>query len=603
MPDAVPAAEAPPPTQSAIELGAISFTVLVASIEAAVPPISLPAQVQLYRNWLAAGGGRAGDAYAAWFNIGVIYSQNGDRASAIVAYRCALSLKPDLGAASVNLGLALEATGAQQAALELWSSSLQPDRDQTALLNHQGRLLEQLGRLQEAERLLSRSLRIDPLQPDVIQHWVHLRQKMCLWPVISPACGMAYEAVQETCGPLSVLALSDDVDLQRRVTATWISRKTVACSEHLAPSCGYRHRRIRIGYVSSDFCRHAMSYLIVELFEQHDRAQFDVFGYCSSREDGSDVRRRVLASFDTVRQIGQLTDEQAARMIRADEIDILIDLNGLTAGSRLQIMRWRPAPLQASYLGFVGPLPLPELDALICDDVVVPPEQAHAYLPRPLPIAGLYQANERHRAIGDGLTRDMAGLDPNAFVFCCFCGHFKITPSMFDAWMEILKRVPESVLWLVDDNPWSRASMQRRAEEQGVDPERLVFAERCAPDVYMARLKLADLFLDTTPYNAGTVASDAIRMELPIVTLPGRSFASRMAARLLDAYGTTKGVASSISDYIERAVGLALEPTAYAQHRTQFSADRWAVTLGDSAGFARSFERALLSRMEEQGLA
>ena len=575
-------------------VGNLSFLGLVDAIERASPPLAPAARILAYQNWIAAGAGRTGDAFAAWYNMGVIYSDNGDKQSAALAYRQALSIKPNFASAAVNLGLALEATGAPDQALQTWSGALQSDQDRITLLNQQGRLLEQRGQLDEAERTLRRSLATDIMQPDAIQHWVHLRQKMASWPIIDGSFGLTEQAVLENCGPLAVLALTDDVELQQSATQAFVSRKTTSPEERLAPAHGYGHRRIRLGYLSSDFCRHAMSYLIAELFEQHDRTRFELFGYCSTKEDGSDVRQRVLASFDQVRLIGRMSDEQAARLIHADEIDILIDLNGLTAGSRIQILRWKPAPFQATYLGFVGPVPVPELDGLLCDGFVIPPDQVARYQPRPLPIGGLYQANDSRRSVAAGLTRADVGLPDRAFVLCCFCGHFKITQAMFDAWMSVLRRAPHAVLWLADDNPWSRSAMLQAACKAGIASERLLFATRCAPDIYMARLALADLFLDTFPYNAGTVASDAIRMRLPIVTLMGRSFASRMAARLLDAYGIDGGIATTVEDYVDIAVAMASKPDFHAAHRAQFTDARWMSTLGDSQAFARQFETSLL---------
>ena len=213
--------------------------------------------------------------------------------------------------------------------------------------------------------------------------------------------------------------------------------------------------------MSSDYCRHAMSFLIAELFERHDRARFEVFGYCATREDNSDIRRRVLGAFDHVRIIRDLSDEEAARVIREDEIDILIDLNGLTQGSRIQILRWRPAPVQATYLGFIGPVPLPELDYLFCDDYVIPPAIADAYRPAPLAIASNYQANDSKREIAPPTTRAVAGLREEGFVFCCFSNHYKITQPIFACWMDILRQVPGSWLWLVGDNAWSCANLRR----------------------------------------------------------------------------------------------------------------------------------------------
>ncbi|WP_419730604.1 hypothetical protein [Lichenicola sp.] len=585
-----------------IAFGNLSLLSLAQSLDLAVPPLAPDAQVRLYQNWIAAGGGRTGDGFGAWYNMGVIYSQHGDKQSAILAYRQSLLMKPDFTPAAINLGLALEALGSIEPALQAWRTALQTDADRVALLNQQGRLLEQLGRLDEGEQMLRRSLRIDSAQPDAIQHWLHLRQKMCQWPIIDSTLGLCDSDMMAFSGPIAVLALTDDIDVQREVTASWIARKTTPIAGQLASTPNARgsrtKKRIRIGYLSSDYCRHAISYLVAELFEGHDRARFEVFGYCSTRDDGSDIRQRVLAAFDHVRIIVDLDDERAARLIREDEIDILIDLNGLTAGSRLQLLRWRPAPLQATYLGFVGPVPLPELDATLCDDYVIPPAQAASYLPRPLPIAGIYQANDSHRVVLEGLTRHAAGLPEGRFVLCCFCGHFKITREIFAAWMSILRQAPGAILWLTDDNKWSRQSLRETAHAEGVDPERLVFANRCAPETYMARLGLADLFLDTFPYNAGTVASDAIRMKLPIVTMPGRSYASRMAAALLTAYGVTAGITENLDSYVRCAVTFANDPPLHQRHRGEFSAERWHATLGDSQAFCRSFEKSLLTMID-----
>jgi predicted O-linked N-acetylglucosamine transferase (SPINDLY family) len=390
------------------------------------------------------------------------------------------------------------------------------------------------------------------------------------------------------------LALTDRVALQARVAAAWIKRKIPPAPEHLAPAGGYQHDRIRLGYVSSDFCSHAMSYLIAELFERHDRSRFEIHGYCNSPEDGSDIRRRVIAAFDQFTIIKDMSDETAARAIRADEIDILIDLNGLTTGTRMALLRWRPAPIQATYLGFIGPVPMPELDFLLCDEFVIPPAFASLYQPQPLYIAPNYQANDRKRIIGEPVNRASAGLPDDRFVFCCFSNHYKITEPMFAAWMEIMRRVEGSVLWLVTDNDWSRGNLTARAIEAGIDPGRLLFSGRVGPAEYMARLALPDLFLDTSPYNAGTIASDAIRMGLPMVTLSGESFASRMAARLLQAIGATAGITETMESYIDTAVALATQPELLESYRSVFTETNWAETIGDIATFTYHYEESLI---------
>ncbi|WP_268921279.1 O-linked N-acetylglucosamine transferase family protein [Siccirubricoccus phaeus] len=546
--------------------------------------------IALYRAWIAANPG-ALQAFAAWFNLGVELSRIGRPAEAEAAYREVLRLNPRLDAASLNLGSALEAQGRRAEAMAAWECALQPLPHRVMLLNQRGRLLEEERRFAEAETCLRESLALDPDQPDVVQHWLHLRQKACIWPLYRgeiPGRSLAELALQS--GPLGILALTDDPDLQRRSAAAWLSRKAPPAPRRLSPRGGYRHDRIRLGYLSADFCRHALSFLMAEVFERHDRSQFEVFGYCSSPEDGSEIRRRVIAGFDHHVPIGALSEEDAAARIRADEIDILVDLNGLTKGARLGALRWKPAPVQATYLGYIGSVPLPELDWLICDAHVVPPGLAHLYAPRPLPLAGLYQANDSRMPPLPAVSRAAEGLPDHAFVLCCFSHHYKITEAMFGRWMEILRRVPRAVLWLVEDTASSKANLLRHAMAAGIEPARLVFAPRTEPARYLARFTLADLFLDTTPYNAGTVASDALRMGLPLLTQSGRAFASRMAGSLLQAVGLEAGITADLDSYVARAVEFATQPGLLAEARRACA--RWAASIGDSEGFTRRLEEA-----------
>jgi len=550
---------------------------------------SAPALAQL---WLGAHPS-APEAFAVWFNLGVVLLQNGAADQAAVAYGNALVLKPDLHEARINLGLALEAQGRRDDALRTWRMALPADDTRRVLHMHLGRLLEDEGRLEEATAELRCSLLIDPDQPDVIQHWVHLRQRMAVWPVIDPtSSGVAEPSLRRNAGPLGALALFDDPVAQCEVGAAWIARKVKPAPERLAPPDGYRHDRIRIGYLSSDFCRHAMSFLIAEVLERHDRAAFEVFGYCASPEDGSDLRARVVAAFDHHVPIGTLSDEAAARRIRADEIDILVDLNGLTRGARLGVLRWKPAPVQATYLGYIGPVPLPELDWMICDSVTIPEEMASLYAPAPLPLEGCYQANDSRTPNLPAVDRVSEGLRDEGFVFCCFSHHYKITPDVFAAWTRIVAQVPGSILWLVDDGVASRRHLMARWAEASLTTDRLVFAPRVDPARYLARMALGDLFLDTTPYNAGTIASDALRMGLPLLTTAGRAFAARMAASLLTAVGLPQLIAADLATYEAKAVALAQDASAMAALRGHLAGDAWARTLGDADAFTRRLEAA-----------
>ena len=533
--------------------------------------------------------------YAGWFNLGVELSSGGDGDNAILAYKNALVLQADCFQAAVNLGLQYEAKGDVTTAMEIWARSLQSDEARTTLLNHQGRVLENLKRYEEAERMLYASLLTNPRQPDVIHHWVYLRQKMCCWPVYGPGVpGLTAREIDHDMGPLSLLALIDDQEVQNRYVEEWLARKALPSQPRLSPEEGYAHERLRIGYMSSDYCAHPVSFLMAELFERHDRSKFEVYGYCASPEDGSDTRRRVVAAFDHFTRIVSMSDEQIAHQIRADEIDILIDLNGLTANTRMFSLRWRPAPVQVTYLGYIGPIPMPELDYIICDEFTIPRDREAIYRPAPLYLPGLYQVNDSKLPVNPTPPRAAAGLPDGKFVFCCFSNNYKITEEVFDAWMTILKRTGDSVLWLLADNQWAHRNMLGRAALHGVDPGRLIFTERVSPPDYLARLALADLFLDTFPYNAGTTASDALRMGLPVVTYSGQTFAARMAGSLLKAIGLEWGVTGSLAEYVEKAVAAATDPALYRGIRATVAGDAWRRTIGNVEEFIPRLEAAYL---------
>lgn len=573
----------------------VDFGGVLGVVQAAEPIANRRWASAMLHLWLLTKGGAAPGAAYVWFNLGVELNRLGDANNAIAAYANALALKSDFWQAAINGGSLLEATGQQEQALATWRAALQPDMARVSLLNQQGRLLEGLRRLDEAESVYYRSLLTLSDQPQVIQHWAFIRQNICAWPLFGPPVpGMTSDDLRDRCGALATLSLVDTVAGQRRAVQSWLDGRPSAPATRLAPAGGYAHDRLRIGYMSSDFCRHPMSYLIVGLLERHDRTRFEVFGYCSSPEDGSDVRIRVLAALDHCRLVRPLDDAALARQIRDDEIDILIDLNGITVGERLGVLRWKPAPVQATYLGFIGPVPVPELDYILTDDYAVPPDLAGEYWPRPLYLPDVYQANDGRMPALPAVSRDGEGLPADRFIFCCFSNPYKISEAMFDAWMDILIRAGEAVLWLLEDNPWATANMRARAAARGLAGDRLLFAQRTGPDHYRARMALADLFLDTNPYNAGTIASDALRVGLPLLTLPGETFASRMAGSLLRAMGLPDLIAQDRADYIDKAVRLATDAGHRNAIRARVTPERWRATLGNTERFARGFEETLL---------
>ncbi|OYQ35495.1 hypothetical protein CHU95_07125 [Niveispirillum lacus] len=567
------------------------------SLSFACPPASRSLLVQMLHGWLLLQGETTPAIGLVWFNLGVELSNLNRPVDAATAYQNALILRPDLWQAAVNLANLREASGDLEGAATLLGQALQDDGARTTLLNQRGRVLEAQRRLADAEGCYYRSLLINPDQPDVVQHWAFVRQNICAWPIFAPPVpGRTAADLMAQSGALATLSLFDTVAAQRLAVANWLDRRwarLLAPTHRLAPAHGYAHDRLRIGYLSSDFCRHPISYLMAELLEQHDRTRVEIYGYCSSPEDGSDIRDRILAALDHRRMVRSLDDETLARLIRSDEIDILIDLNGATAGDRLGVLRWKPAPVQATYLGFIGPVPVPELDYILTDEYAIPPSLAADYWPRPLYLPGVYQANDSRAFQLPPVSRAAEGLPEKAFIFCCFSNPYKISDRMFDAWMEILRRAPGSILWVLADNEWAVAHMRARAAEQGVAADRLHFAGRTDPAHYRARMALADLFLDTTPYNAGTIASDALRMGLPILTLSGEPFASRMAGSLLQAMGLPDLITTTMVDYVDRAVRHATDAAWHASVTARVTPAAWRATLGDTARFARGFDDTL----------
>ena len=568
---------------------------LIKLMEEVKPRSGAATVIQLYQSWINLNSGRSPHLFVAWFNLGTELSAAGDQGNALTSYRNALAIKPDFYQAAVNLGLMQENHGQTEEALATWKQVLQPNEARTTLLNHRGRLMENLGRYDEAEDELYNSLLTDPNQPDAIQHWTHLRQKQCKWPALGFGIpGLTREDISLSAGPLSGLAFVDDVVLQRRIVEEWLKRKMPSLGVSLAPANGYNHSKIRVGYLSSDYCRHPITYLITELFEKHDRSQFEVYGYCATKDDGSDVRKRILSAFDKLALVSEMSEEALAKKIREDEIDILVDLNGMTKGTRLGALRYRPAPIQMTYLGYIGPIPFEELDYMICDHFTVPDNIAHEYQPKPLFMPDCYQVNDGKLGIGSPKTRTELGLPDDKFVLCSFSNSYKVTEEIFDSWMEILNKTPNTVLWLLDDNPHARKNTLEWATSKGIASDRIIYAGRVSPEDYLSRMRNADLFLDTYPYNSGTTASDALRMGLPLLTLSGECFASRMAGSLLTAVGLPELIATDLQTYVSKAIALINDPVQYRTLRTRLEDGAWARGLGDTSRFTKQLETEYL---------
>jgi predicted O-linked N-acetylglucosamine transferase (SPINDLY family) len=586
--------------------GQLEFGKLIASASQLEAEGLLPLAAVLYSTWVQRN--KSPYLHAAYFNLGVTLSNANDLEGAKSAYHHALELSPDFLQPRLNLGSLHERTGEIEKALEQWrwidqnaTLSRAENKPMVAMaLNHLGRVLEGKKRLSEALYYLNKSLGIEPNQADVLHHWISLRQKQCIWPVYIKLPRITEAFMRESTSALSMLSITDDPAEQLAAATRFARKKFLDGVPTLANPNGYGHRKIRVGFCSSDFCLHPVSMLTVELYELLDRQRFDVYGYCWSPEDGSDLRKRVIDAMDHFTRIHQMTDDDAAKKIRTDEIDVLIDLQGQTAGARANILAYRPAPIQITYLGLPATTGLSSIDYVIADKFLIPETEARYYSEKPLYMPDVYMVSDRQRKIGPKPSRESCGLPDSGFVFCSFNNNYKFTPEVFSVWMDILQQVPGSVLWLLSDNQWSEDNLRGHAEDLGVDSNRLIFAERVSPESYLARFQVADLFLDTFPFNAGTTANDALWAGLPVLTLTGRSFASRMAGALLTATKIHSLITYHLNEYKNKAIELANDPIECQRIRQILKDVHEVGVLFDSSLFAGNLEKHLSLLVDEK---
>jgi len=546
-------------------------------------------------------GLKSGPALAPlWFNLGVAHTSAQNFSKAIECYQQSKMLLPTFWQAGANLGNLYERSHQSDQAIVLYETYLKMPIDiegRRFLSNQLGRLYENEHQLTKAISVYSKSLAIDPTQRDTFQHWFYLRQKQCAWPLGVLPKPLSVNELAGSMGSLSAMAYFDDPTLLNLVCTQWVQRfKKGRTFTHLTKSGQrYEHSKIRIGYVSGDFRMHAVCFLSAELYGLHNRQSFEVYGFDFSKDDGSQVRSQVISGMDHFHSIHDLSDEQAARLIRHHEIDILVDLVGLTAGGRPGIFMYKPAPLQVSYLGFLGPVGIPEIDYLVCDPYVVPAQWAADYGAKPLYMP-FYQINNSLRQSAAPGSRESYGLPENAYVFCALNNSYKITEEMFARWMQILRNTHNSVLWLLEGDEGLRENLRSFARLHRVDTERLIFAKPVHPAHYLARFQCADLFLDTSPYNAGITGSDALWMGLPLLTCPGNTYVSRMAASLLLQLKLDEFVCDSWNDYINKAITYCRTNSARVNFNAVF--DRQS-PIFNSQFFMKNYENSLLALMNE----
>jgi predicted O-linked N-acetylglucosamine transferase (SPINDLY family) len=432
-----------------------------------------------------------------------------------------------------------------------------------------------------------------PEHPYARGRWLHARQFLCDWrdfAATSADIQRRIAAGEPAEIPFMALAHVADAGLQRRCAELYVRDKHPAVPVAIAPRP--QRERIRLAYLSGDFRNHPIAFLLAGVFEAHDRARFETIGVAFRPPDGSATGARVHAAFERVIEVATLTDAEAIARLRAESLDIAVDLMGHTGESRSGIFAARVAPVQVAYLGYPGTTGLPAMDAILADAVVAPPGCERFYSERILRLPGCFQGNDDRRRADAVPARAECGLPDGAFVFGAFCNSYKITPPVFATWMRLLSAVPDSVLWLLAGDSACRANLRATAATAGVDPARLVFAGRVAYEAHLARLALVDVALDTFPFNGGTTTSDLLWAGVPVVTCAGDAFASRMGASLLAAVGCADLVAGDLAEYEAIARRVANDDEWRASLRHCLGEARDGKGLFDTRTFCRTLERA-----------
>lgn len=531
----------------------------------------------------------------AYSNLGAACNELGHHSAAIDAYTLALELDPGMHEAHNNLGNAYRECGLPDKAIACYGRALELRPDFAEAHNNLGRALFDLHRYDEAAASCARALELRPAFAKACGMLLHQLAHMCDWERMAPMrAEVATLGIEgEPVIPFELLHLEDNPARHRQRSEAF-ARKRFADVQ--SPDFDRPDRppaKIRVGYFSADFADHATLYLMIRLLELHDGDRFEIHAFCNTRGDGGAMRERLLKAVHHYHRIGDLSDTAAAALAREQRIDIAVDLKGYTQHSRLGVFAYRPAPVSVTWIGYPGTTGAPFMDYIIGDATVIPPGHEQYFTESVIRLPHCYQANDNTRAIDPHRpSRLEAGLPDTGFVFCCFNNNNKISPVEFDIWMRLLRQVEGSVLWLFRSNDWAERNLRNEARKRGVDPSRLVFADKLPLAQHLARVTLADLFLDTFNYNAHTTASDALWAGVPVVTKLGQGFAARVAASLLRAVGLDELVTDTEADYERLALALATEPERLDQLKRAVAAARTSASLFDSEATTRQVEQA-----------
>jgi protein O-GlcNAc transferase len=537
----------------------------------------------------------------ALINCGNSLALLGRRDEAIACYDQVLALQPDDLAALTGRSNMLLAAGRLDAALSGYDRALALEPNHIEALMNRATLCLHLERYADAIGNFERVAAIHPNHPRAFSASLEIALAACDWKRADRLRAQALERVGRGApvDPFLMLLCSDDAALHLRCATTYLRSVVPELPKPLWRGRRYSHDRIRLAYLSADFGTHATARLTAELFERHDRARFEIIAASYGPDDGSAMRARLVRAFDRFHDVRAASDREVAELLHDGKVDIAIDLNGYTTNSRPGILAHRPAPIQAAFLGYPGTTAAPFIDYIIADKIVLPFDRQAFYAERIVQLPHSYQVNDAKTEIAERTpTRAECGLPDDAFVFCCFNNRNKISGAMFDRWCRLLEARTGSVLWLLGGNGEGKSNICREAKARGLDPCRFIFGQRLPSPQHLARHRLADLFLDTLPYNAHTTASDALWAGLPVLTCTGSAFAGRVATSLLVAVGLPELVTSSLDEYEALALRLAADAPLLGELRAKLARNLPHCWLFDSDRFRQDIEGAYATMWE-----
>jgi protein O-GlcNAc transferase len=536
--------------------------------------------------------------------LGNLAHNQGNFVQAEACFNEVTQLQPNNAVYWYNLGNAQRELSKPERALASFQKSLELDPTDADAYNNLGNVQRELGQLEKAILSYEKALQLNPSLHHALAHLVHQKQHVCDWNDLDAQIAQLRRLVKSELGaqisPFAFLAMpSTTAQEQKKCASNWANSIFNAMPTDLMNTGSQRIKKtnpkLKIGYFSADFRLHPLAFLITELIEKHDRRQFEIIAYSYGKDDKTSARKRLEKAFDQFVDIRNLNDISAAKKIRDDQIDVLVDLTGYTQSSRTNIVALKPAAIHINWLGFPGTMGEVAGKCLfnyILADNIVAPNQADfseklLYLP-------CYQPNDNQRPIGKSSSRSAHNLPDNAFVFCSFNQTFKITAEVFSVWMRLLNQTHNSVLWLLECNQWAKENLQKEAEIAGINKSRLIFAPRVSIESHLARHIHADLFLDTLPYNAHTTASDALFMHLPLLTCMGETFPARVATSLLQSINMPELITYSLQDYEQKALCFAKNPEQLAQIKQKLQVEIEKSTLFKPTQFVTNLEHLYL---------